>query len=130
MSESQRIDGEVFNLTNGDPWYFWDVARFVAATAGYPIDKKDVWVINMEVACFFLAIWEWIFWLTTFGGTAPVTTRMLRYTAQQRTFDIAKARKRLGYEPRVGMKEGLIKSVEFHLAKEKERGLNGKGKAT
>lgn len=100
----------------------------MATEADHPIEQKDVWTINMEVACFFLAIWEWIYWIGTLGGTAPITTRMLRYTAQQRTFDITKARERLGYEPRVGMKEGLRKSVQFHLAKERE--IKGKSKVT
>jgi sterol-4alpha-carboxylate 3-dehydrogenase (decarboxylating) len=54
-----------------------------------------------------MTIWEWVYWVATCGGTPPVTRKMLKYTAQIRTFDIVKARKRLGYEPRVSMEEGL-----------------------
>lgn len=118
-SQASRVDGEIFTLSNDDPWYFWDVPRFMAATAGFPIEKADVWVFNMEVACFFLAMWEWIFWVITSGRTIAVNTRMLRYTSQQRTFDITKAKKRLGYRPRVGMKEGLRRSIEAHLGRER-----------
>lgn len=75
----------------------------------------------MGVACFFMAIWEWLFWLGTWGGTPPITRRMLKYTAQVRTFDITKARERLGFEPRVGMEEGLRRGVEWNLAREAEK---------
>ncbi|KAF2792462.1 putative sterol-4-alpha-carboxylate 3-dehydrogenase, decarboxylating [Melanomma pulvis-pyrius CBS 109.77] len=120
IPESERVDGEAFNLSNGKPWPFWAVARYISTTAGYPIAEKDVWKIPMGVACFFMAIWEWLFWAGTWGGTPPITRRMLRYTAQIRTFDITKARERLGFEPRVSMEEGLRRGVEWNLAREAE----------
>jgi sterol-4alpha-carboxylate 3-dehydrogenase (decarboxylating) len=115
------VDGEAFNMTNGKPWPFWAVARYVSNLAGYPITEKEVWKIPLVVACFFMAIWEWMYWIATWGGTPPVTRKMLKYTAQIRTFDIMKARKRLGYEPRVSMEEGFRRGVEWYSTRDVEK---------
>jgi sterol-4alpha-carboxylate 3-dehydrogenase (decarboxylating) len=119
IPEDKRVDGEAFNISNGEPWLFWGAARFVSTAAGYPVEEKDVWKIPLELVCFFMAIWELIYWLATFGGTPEVTTRMLRYTAQVRTFDIMKARKRLGYDPKVSVPEGLSRAVEWRRKQER-----------
>ncbi|KAF1950450.1 putative sterol-4-alpha-carboxylate 3-dehydrogenase, decarboxylating [Byssothecium circinans] len=122
IPDNERVDGEVFNLTNGKPWPFWKAARFVSTAAGYPIAEKDVWKIPLELVCFFMGIWEFIYWIVTLGREPEVKVRMLRYTAQVRTFDITKARERLGYEPRVSLEEGFRRAVEWHAALGREKG--------
>jgi len=106
-------------MTNGEPWLFWGAARFVSTCAGYPIAEKHVWKIPMELVCFFMAIWEFIYWIFTFGGEPEVKAKMLRYTGQVRTFDITKARERLGFEPRISVEEGFRRAVDWHLARDK-----------
>lgn len=108
-------------MTNGDPWLFWGAARFVSTAAGFPITEQKVWKIPMELVCFFMSVWEMIYWVFTLGGEPEVKARMLRYTGQVRTFDITKARQRLGYEPRVSMEEGLRRTVDWHLAQTAEK---------
>jgi sterol-4alpha-carboxylate 3-dehydrogenase (decarboxylating) len=73
----------------------------------------------MEIVCFFFGIWEFLYWLITFGGEPEVKTKMLRYTQQVRTFDITKARERLGFEPRVPLDEGFRRGVNWHMKQEK-----------
>lgn len=73
---------------------------------------------------FLMTVWEWIFWAFTAGGTPQVTVKMLRYTTQTRNFDNTKAKKRLGYVPRVSIEEGLRRGVEWHLNRDKENGKN------
>lgn len=94
---------------------------YVSNLAGYPVTEKEVWKIPLVVACFFMAIWEWVYWVGTWGGTPPVTRKMLKNTAQIPTFDITKARKRLGYEPSVSMEEGLRRGVEWHLTRDSKK---------
>jgi sterol-4alpha-carboxylate 3-dehydrogenase (decarboxylating) len=108
-------------MSNGEPWSFWGAARFVSTAAGYPIEEKDVWKIPVDVVCFFMGTWEWIYWLFTLGGTPEVTARMIRYTAQVRTFDITKARKRFDYDPKVSVSEGLRRGVHWHIQQEEDR---------
>lgn len=120
VDEGKRVDGEAFNLSNGEPWPFWEAARFVCREGGYPIEEKDVWKIPIEVLSFFMVIWETIYSLFTFGGAPPVTLKMMKYTAQRRTFDITKARERLGYEAQVSVAEGFRRGVQWHMARDQE----------
>ncbi|KAF2807473.1 putative sterol-4-alpha-carboxylate 3-dehydrogenase, decarboxylating [Mytilinidion resinicola] len=103
VPKESRVDGEAFFLTNGDPWPFWDFSRFVAAEIGLPIADKDLWFIPLGIAIFVLS--------------PSITTRMLKYTAEVRTFDITKAKQRLGYRPRVGMEEGIKRAVASALSR-------------
>lgn len=116
------MDGEAFNMSNGDPWPFWEVARFVSTAAGYPVQEKDVWKVPLGLVLFFMAAWEWIYWFATLGGAPPVTRRMVKYTTQMRVFDIKKARERIGFNPRVSMEDGLRRGVAWHLERAKKEG--------
>ncbi|KAF2837381.1 putative sterol-4-alpha-carboxylate 3-dehydrogenase, decarboxylating [Patellaria atrata CBS 101060] len=111
-----KVDGEAFFMTNGDPWPFWDFSRSVAREIGRPIADKEIWRIPLVLVYFFLSIFEWVYWVVTMGGQPRVTYRMLRYTVQVRTFDITKAKERLGYRPRISMEEGLRRTVSCHIA--------------
>ncbi|PVH96054.1 putative sterol-4-alpha-carboxylate 3-dehydrogenase, decarboxylating [Periconia macrospinosa] len=116
----KRIDGEAFNMTNGDPWRFWDAARFVSNAAGYPVKEEQVWKLPMAVVCLLAQIWGFMYALFTLGGEPEVQAKMLRYTGMVRTFDITKARGRLGYKPRVSMEDGLRRAVRWHLERAKK----------
>lgn len=115
------MDGEAFNMSNGEPWLFWGAARFVSTAAGYPVEEKDVWKFPMALVCFFMAIWETLYWIATLGGTPEVTRKMLRYTEQVRTFDITKARERLGFNPKVSVEEGFRRAVSWNLAQRTDK---------
>jgi sterol-4alpha-carboxylate 3-dehydrogenase (decarboxylating) len=115
IPQELRVDGEVFFMTNDDPWPFWSFSRFVAAEIGKPIADAEIWTIPLGVVCFFVTILEWVTWIGTFGGHPSITTNMLKYTAEVRTFDMTKAKKRLGYRPRVDMKEGIRRAVAWHM---------------
>jgi sterol-4alpha-carboxylate 3-dehydrogenase (decarboxylating) len=120
MDEDKSVEGEAFNLSNGEPWPFWEAARFVCRERGYKIKEKDVWKMPLGVLSIFMVIWEAVYWLFTSGGAPPVTLKMLKYTAQRRTFDITKAKHRLGYEPRVSVAEGFRRGVRWHMARDEE----------
>jgi sterol-4alpha-carboxylate 3-dehydrogenase (decarboxylating) len=91
-----RVDGEAFFMTNDDPWPFWNFTRFVASEIGKPIADSDIWTIPLGVVCFFVTILQWVTWFVTLGGQPSITVNMLKYTAEVRTFDMSKAKKRLG----------------------------------
>lgn len=115
-----RVDGEAFFMTNDDPWPFWNFTRFVASEISEPITDSKIWVIPLGVVCFFLTILEWFTWIVTFGGQLSITVNMLKYTAEVRTFDISKVKKRLGFRPRMDMKEGIRRAIAWHLAEEQK----------
>lgn len=49
-----------------------------------------------------------------FGIAPPVSPRRVDWFRQNRAFDIARAREELGYEPRVGLDEGLRRTAEWY----------------
>ncbi|OAG12861.1 putative sterol-4-alpha-carboxylate 3-dehydrogenase, decarboxylating [Paraphaeosphaeria sporulosa] len=118
---NKHVDGEAFNMTNDEPWPFWEAARFVSNTTGFPMAEHEVWKIPMELVYFFMAIWEAIYWVFMLGGEPEVKARVLRYTQQVRTFDITKAREGLGFEPRVTLEERFRRGVNWHREQDKQK---------
>lgn len=126
IPEDQRVDGEAFVITNDEPWPFWDFARALAVGAGHEIQKENARSLPRTLLLLLVGIWEWIFKITTFGTRQPgVTRRMIIPTTLERTFDISKAKNRLGYKPQVDMREGINRASAWYIAQG-----GGEGKKT
>lgn len=111
-----KVDGEAFVITNDDPWPFWDFARAVGAGAGYPVKKEQVWSIPLGVMNVFAGIAEVGTDIVTRGkGEATLTRSKIKYSVMTRTFNIEKAKKRLGYVPKVSMQEGLDRTAKWYV---------------
>ena len=110
----ERVDGEAFFVTNDEPYRFWDFARAVWRAAGDQSDPKRVWAIPKFLGLIMATIVEWIFWLVFLGTKEPkLTRRRIKHTCMNRTFRIDKSKSRLGYVPKVSMKEGIEKGVKW-----------------
>ena len=117
----QRVDGEAFLITNDEPMPFWEMSRAMGAAAGYPTPAGQVKVIPKWLGLVIVMVMEWMAWITTLGKQD--TTMMsagIRYSMLHRTYNIEKAKKRLGYRPTVDMAEG-IKRAGASFAKEKDQ---------
>ncbi|KAJ7626670.1 C-3 sterol dehydrogenase [Mycena polygramma] len=121
-----QVAGQAFFITNGEPCYFWDFARLVwhHLDGVFPekgkIRKTGVFTLPKELGM--LAGWgaEWWGWITR---KDPTFTRFkVSFSCARRWYNIEKARRVLGYEPRVGVEEGVQLMVEWwkteHLAKQ------------
>ncbi|MCJ1393619.1 erg26, C-3 sterol dehydrogenase [Xylographa bjoerkii] len=119
----ERVDGEAFFITNGEPMYFWDFARTVWKYAGDTREpQKNVWVIPRSIGLPIASIIEWAFWIIWQGKAKPnLTRRIVNYSCMTRYYNIDKARKRLGYEPLVDMEEAIKRTME--CLRELEGGL-------
>lgn len=103
-----RVDGECFHITNHERVNFWDFQRGIAASIGLPVNKEEIKVIPAWVAYFFAALSEWITWIRTAGKGSPIVTReAVRLTVIERTLNGEKAKRVLGYRPKVSIEEGL-----------------------
>ena len=123
---SERVDGEAFFITNGEPLHFWDFAREVWRAAGDQSDAKDVFVLPKGLGLLIAALIEWIFWILFLGQKEPSLTRKkIKFSCMTRTFRIEKAKSRLGYRCEVDIRQGIKKSVKWfeekRLEGEKER---------
>lgn len=112
----QRVDGEAFVVTNDEPWPFWDFIRAVSAAAGRPVASKDVRVVPSWFYYMIAVLAEWFVWLISLGRReSQLNRKMVRFFAMTRTFDISKAKTRLGYRPRVSLKDAITRSVEAYM---------------
>ena len=113
--DHERVDGEAFFITNGSPVYFWDFARKVWSAAGDSTDPSQVWVIGKDLGLMIASVIEWIWW-ATMRGTPNLTRKAVNYSSMARYYSIDKARTVLGYEPLIGLEEGIMKTVQWFLA--------------
>ena len=107
--QSHPIAGEAFFITNGEPRSFWLFAREMGAAAGYPTPVESVWVINKSLALFVASIVEWFMWIFL-RRKAKVGRYALNLSTLARTFQIDKAKASLGYQPKVSLDEGILRS--------------------
>ncbi|KAB8237106.1 uncharacterized protein BDW43DRAFT_307392 [Aspergillus alliaceus] len=98
------VDGEVFNISNDDPWLFWDFQSAVSALTRNPIRPEDIVVIPKWVGLVIGFLGEWVVWATSGRTrTADMTREGIRFSTLIRTLDISKAKRVLGYCPAVGV---------------------------
>lgn len=118
--DSERVDGEAFFITNGQPVYFWDFARAVWHEAGDRLPLSSVWHLGKDTAWVIGTILEWTFW--ALGKTPNLTRAQVRYSTMSKYHSINKAKLRLGYEPLVSLEEGIRRGVQHILAQQKQEG--------
>ena len=115
--DHEKVDGEAFFITNGQPVYFWDFARAVWHAGGDTLPLKKVWHLDQDFAWAIGGALEWIFWIM--GKTPNLTRQQVRYSTMNKYHSIDKAKKRLGYEPVVDLDEGVRRGVGYILEQEK-----------
>lgn len=104
----QRVDGEAFLITNDEPTPFWETSRAIGAAAGHPTPAAQVKIIPKWLGLVIVAMMEWMAWVSSLGrqDTTMMSTG-IRYSMLNRTYNIEKAKKRLGYRPTVDMAEAI-----------------------
>ena len=118
----KKVNGEIFTITNDDHWPFWDFTRAIAAAAGHPVKKSEVWVVPSWLYYSSAMMAEWAIGLASFGTKeASINRRMVKYLTMNRTFNIDKAKERLGYRPKWTMDEGIKRAVDWYLAQKPEK---------
>ncbi|OKL60191.1 hypothetical protein UA08_04919 [Talaromyces atroroseus] len=111
-----RVDGECFNISNDDPWFFWDFQRAVASETGNPVRPEDIVAIPTWLGLAMGLVSEWVVWAISRGTRTPNMTREgIRFSTLIRTHNITKAKRVLGYRPKVGMQEGIQRSVRWFM---------------
>ncbi|OCH85748.1 3-beta hydroxysteroid dehydrogenase/isomerase [Obba rivulosa] len=112
------VAGQAFFITNGEPMYFWDLPRmlFKRFDEHFGTDKSARRRIQLsrQIGLVLASGAEWWAWLV---GKEPGFTKFrVTFSCVWRCFNIERARQLLGYEPIVGMDEGLRRTVEWWVA--------------
>ncbi|KAG2194969.1 hypothetical protein INT47_002825 [Mucor saturninus] len=118
--------GQAFNLTNGTPVPFWDFASKVWAENGYYMPNNKKIVLSYNASLVIALISETIFSIKElFWDRSQLKEGLSRSRIKQamssRYFNITKAKTILGYEPQVGLDEGIKLSVAFYKANQPKK---------
>ncbi|KAJ4287140.1 hypothetical protein N0V90_012538 [Kalmusia sp. IMI 367209] len=114
--EDNCIDGELFIISNDEQWRFWDFVRAVGTAAGCGVSKENFKIVQTWVYYAIAVIAKWSVWLFTFGRKeSQINQKMIRFFTMTNTFDIGKAKNRLGYTPQRTTQEGIDKAVQSLL---------------
>ncbi|SCW00993.1 LAFE_0D02674g1_1 [Lachancea fermentati] len=108
-STASQVSGETFFITNDSPAYFWALARTVWKADGH-IDKHTI-VLNRPVAIVAGYLSEFFSKLT--GKEPGLTPFRVKIVCAYRYHNIAKAKRLLGYKPRVDIEEGIQKTLAW-----------------
>jgi nucleoside-diphosphate-sugar epimerase len=105
--------GEVFNITDGEFVSKRQFFEAVASGTGMPRPRGSVpvWLAR------FVANWrESVFRRKNKPHPPRATQAQLKFAGLNLDFSIAKARMKLGYEPKVNFKEGMQRAIEWFQA--------------
>lgn len=121
LPSEKRVDGESFIITNDEPVLFWDFNRAIAAAVGRPVKKEDIKVVPYWVVMLIATISEWTTWIFSFGKKQPpITSEAVHLSTITRTLKCDKAKRVLGYKPKVGVFDGLAIAGKWFLEEEKK----------
>jgi dihydroflavonol-4-reductase len=104
-----EADGEVFIIGAADYVPLWDFVGTAARAVGASPPKRRIPFGLMDVAA---RLCEAIF--IPLGISPPLHRRRLSFFSSNRSFSIDKARRMLGYQPKVDLEEGFRRTVQWY----------------
>lgn len=108
--------GDVFTITNDEPKAIWPLLRQLLREAGLPSELKPVPAGVVDVVA---AVVEGVHRALPVLGEPKLTRYGAALLARTQTFDISKAKRELGYAPKVAIDDGLARTLQ-HLTKTDE----------
>ncbi|BGP56387.1 hypothetical protein JCM8202_000335 [Rhodotorula sphaerocarpa] len=115
--EKERISiaGQAYFVTNGEPTAFWDFPRAVWNEYNGHVAP---WTLPLppQIGLMVAALGEGIAYMR--GKTPNMTQGKVIYSTVNRFYNIEKARRILGYEPIVGLDEGIKRAVAWYKENE------------
>jgi nucleoside-diphosphate-sugar epimerase len=112
LGEGGVAAGQVYFITNGEPTSFFDFVDEVLVRIGLP---KVRWMVPGGIVYAVAAVNELIDKLK--GGELDsedgLTRFAIRYVCTHHYFSIERAKRELGYEPRVSIVEGIDRTVDW-----------------
>ncbi len=112
--------GGTYNISGGAPIRFADAAELLFAKLGRPLRTKRLPYAAAYAAA---SIMEWAARLRPSGGEPMLTRALVGMLGSSQTLDIGEARRKLGYEPSVGVKEGLERFIQEWRQRHEDGGM-------
>jgi nucleoside-diphosphate-sugar epimerase len=96
--------GRAYFISQGEPVNCWQWIDGLLALAGLPAVERS---ISFRVAWNVGRLYEWVYALRRRKGNPPMTRFLAAQLARSHYYDIARARRDLGYQPRISTAEGM-----------------------
>ncbi|MCD4722499.1 MAG: NAD-dependent epimerase/dehydratase family protein [Desulfobacula sp.] len=104
LIENPLLSGNIYFVSQDDPVSKWEMADAFLGAAGLPPIKGHV---SAKTAYIAGSIFEFAYKLFSVKKEPPITRFAAKEAATSHWFNISKAKKDLGYSPKVSTKEGL-----------------------
>ncbi len=104
LKENPAISGQAYFISQDSPIALWEMIDLILAAGGKPPVNKTV---SPAAAYFTGAVCEFFFKLFQINKEPPMTRFVARELATSHWFNIAAAKRDLGYQPLVSTQEGL-----------------------
>jgi len=101
--------GRTYILAGGEVTTLDELVRLIAEESGVKPPALHLPVLPVWIAG---ALCEAV--CRPFGVEPPLYRRRVDFFTKSRAFDIARARRELGYDPQVGLREGIRRSLEWY----------------
>ncbi len=101
--------GKAYFISNGEPILLWDFLNRILADAGLPAVTRSIPTGLAKTAAFAL---EKFYSLLRLSAEPPTTRFVVSQLSTSHWYDIAAAKRDLGYVPRVSLDEGLRRLAE------------------
>jgi nucleoside-diphosphate-sugar epimerase len=109
LTPGSPVAGKAYFITDGEPVDLWEFLNRVLALVELPPVTKSVSVWKARLAG---RVLEFVYRTLRLPGEPPMTKFVASQLATSHWYNIAAARRDLGYEPKVGLEEGLRRLAE------------------
>jgi nucleoside-diphosphate-sugar epimerase len=116
VADSEKSNGQIYILSDEEPYPFRQIVRLICKYLDrkIPIVKIPYWIVKTLSAPIEL-MYDLI------GKDPPLSGNKLMYIAKTYQFDVCKLKREFGYSNKVGLEEGVRRTVEWY--KEEIRGV-------
>ncbi|KAG4419215.1 hypothetical protein IFR04_007627 [Cadophora malorum] len=123
--DAPKVDGEGFFISDGNLMSYRAFRLKLWGYSGYKHQAEDTKIVSASVVMAVAFILEWVYFIFSFGHKQPqvLRRRKMEWVCLNRTFDLTKAKERLGYVPKVSTDDALKSAAEWALRHQPELGL-------
>jgi nucleoside-diphosphate-sugar epimerase len=114
-AEKPEANGRVYHIADGSRTTIGELVDYLSELSGAAPPQKTLPLIVPKAAC---VVFETLQRLKLRSKPGPINRVGLRFLGTSRSIDISRARRELGYEPRISFREGMAANVRAILETE------------